>query len=172
MNHSVKKIGIISDTHFENLSAGVAFFDQLFSSVFADIDLLLHAGDVVHPDLIDCVTAKPVLAVRGNCDADDHPDRRIVEVGNFRIGLRHGWGGLADLEQRVVGSFAGEMVDAVIYGHSHLPLVRRENGLLIMNPGSPTDRRQAPFHSVGILTVGQRLSGQIINLDAKRRRRN
>ena len=56
-----------------------------------------------------------------------------------------------------------EEIDGLVYGHSHFPQVRRENGLLIMNPGSPTDKRQAPFHSVGMLTVGKRLTGKTGN---------
>ena len=160
------KIGVVSDTHFEYLDQGVSFFTQLFASVFSEIDLLLHAGDLVHPDLLGCLTDKPVIAVRGNCDTFDLPMQRIVQAGKFRIGLKHGWGGLNDLEERIFQSFAGENIDGLVYGHSHFPQVRRKNGLLIMNPGSPTDKRQAPFHSVGLLTVGQRLTGKIINLDA------
>jgi putative phosphoesterase len=164
------KIGVISDTHFEKIDQGVEFFTRLFSTVFSEIDLLLHAGDIVHPDLLDCLTETPVLAVRGNCDTVALPSQRIVDAGGFRIGLMHGWGGQADLEERICRSFDGEPIDGLVYGHSHLPLVRRKNGLLIMNPGSPTDRRQAPFHSVGLLTVGKKLTGKIINLDALWRR--
>ena len=160
------KIGVVSDTHFEYLDQGVAFFNHLFTKVFADIDLLLHAGDIIHPELLDCLTDKPVLAVQGNCDTVNLPNRRIIEAGNFRIGMMHGWGGQKDLEARILNSFDDDEIDGLVYGHSHFPLVRRENGLLILNPGSPTDKRQAPFHSVGMLTVGKRLTGKIINLDA------
>lgn len=166
------KIGVVSDTHFEYLEQGVDFFTQLFSSVFSDIDLLLHAGDTVHADLLDCLTEKPIVAVRGNCDAAGLPTQRVVSAGDFRIGLIHGWGGLKDLESRVIDSFADEDIDGLVYGHSHFPLVKRAGGLLIMNPGSPTDKRQAPFHSVGMITVGRRLTGKIINLDAWWRQRS
>jgi putative phosphoesterase len=166
------KIGVVSDTHFEHIDQGLEFFTRLFSSVFSDIDLLLHAGDVVHPDLLDCLNEKPILAVRGNCDPAELPARRIVDAAGFRIGLIHGWGGHHDLEERIFRAFDGESIDGLVYGHSHFPLVRRENGLLIMNPGSPTDKRQAPFHSVGLLTAGKKLTGKIINLDAWWRRHN
>lgn len=166
------KIGVVSDTHFEYLDQGVHFFTELFTSVFADIDLMLHAGDIVHPDLLECLIDKPIMAVRGNCDEAGLPMQRVVQAGNFRIGLIHGWGGRNDLEARVCGSFADEDIDGVVYGHSHVPLVKRSGGLLIMNPGSPTDKRQAPFHSVGLITVGRRLTGKIINLDAWWRQRS
>jgi hypothetical protein len=160
------KIGVVSDTHFEHLGQGVEFFESLFSSVFFEIDLLLHAGDIVHPDLLDCLTAKPVIAVRGNCDTALLPTQRIVDVAGFKLGLMHGWGGQVDLEERICQSFDGAAIDGLIYGHSHLPSIQRKNGLLIMNPGSPTDKRQAPFYSVGLITAGKRLTGKIINLDA------
>ena len=160
------KIGVVSDTHFEYLDQGESFFTALFSSVFVEIDLLLHAGDIVHPELLECLTDKPVLAVRGNCDTSDLPTQRIVQAGNFRIGMMHGWGAQNGLEERIRQSFVDEEIDGLVYGHSHFPQVRRDNGLLIMNPGSPTDKRQASFHSVGMLTVGKRLTGKIINLDA------
>jgi putative phosphoesterase len=160
------KIGVVSDTHFENIEEGVSFFARLFSTVFAEVDLLLHAGDIVHPDLLDCLTDIPILAVRGNCDSAELPNQRVVSSAGFKIGLMHGWGGQTDLEARICQSFAVGSVDAIVYGHSHTPVIHRNNGVLIMNPGSPCDKRQAPFHSVGMLTVGRKLTGKIINLDA------
>jgi len=165
------RIGVVSDTHFEGVAAGLDFFTGLFDDVFAGIDLLLHAGDIVHADVLTAITGCPVLAVRGNCDAaaDDLPNQRIVSCSGFRIGMIHGWGTTADIEHRVCSAFSGEHLDALIYGHSHFPVCRREGHLLLLNPGSPTDRRQSPFHSVGLLHLGQRLSGQIINLDSRSR---
>jgi len=165
------RIGVISDSHFTSLAEGLEFFEQLLDDVFANVELILHAGDIVHPDLLASVTSCPILAVRGNCDvaAPDLPMQRIVARGGFRIGMTHGWGPLTDLERRVRSAFTGEELDVLIYGHSHFPVCRREGSLLIVNPGSPTDCRQAPFHSVALLTLGRRVSGRIINLDARKR---
>lgn len=167
------RIGVISDSHFTSLADGLEFFEQLRADVFADVELILHAGDIVHPDLLASFTSCPILAVRGNCDvaAPDLPQQRIVTRGGFRIGMVHGWGARVDLEMRVRAAFAGEELDVLIYGHSHFPVCRREGSLLLINPGSPTDRRQAPFHSVALLGLGRRASGRIINLDARWRER-
>jgi len=164
-------IGVVSDTHFASLDDGLEFFEWALSDVFADVELILHAGDIVHPDLLTSVTACPVLAVRGNCDAaaPDLPSQRIVSLGGYRIGMVHGWGGLSDLEPRVRSAFAGDALDVLIFGHSHFPVCRRDGALLLVNPGSPTDKRQAPFHSVGLLTLGRKVSGRIVNLDARMR---
>lgn len=173
LSEKLIRIGVISDSHFTSLDDGLEFFDQLFDDVFADVELILHAGDIVHPDLLASITTCPVLAVRGNCDvaAPDLPQQRIVTRGGFRIGMTHGWGPLSELERRVRSAFAGEPLDVLIYGHSHFPVCRREGSLLLVNPGSPTDRRQAPFHSVALLTLGRKASGQIVNLDARMRER-
>ncbi len=174
MSNELIRIGVVGDTHFERLDDGLDFFSGLFAGVFADVDLVLHTGDIVHPDLLTAVTARPILAVRGNCDAaaDTLPSQRIVERAGYRLGLIHGWGGTADLEHRVLNAFGHEPLSAVIYGHSHFPVCRRERNLLLVNPGSPTDRRQAPFHSVALLSLGRRLSGQIVNLDTWSRNKN
>jgi len=167
------RIGVVSDSHFTSLDDGLEFFDDLLSDVFADVELILHAGDIVHPDLLASVTDCPILAVRGNCDvvSPDLPQQRIVTRGGFRIGMVHGWGARTELEMRVRAAFAGEALDVLIYGHTHFPVCRREGSLLLVNPGSPTDRRQAPFHSVALLTLGRKVSGQIVNLDARKRER-
>lgn len=173
MPEKLIRIGVISDTHFSSLDEGLEFFDDLLVGVFADVELILHAGDVVHPELLASITDRPIVAVRGNCDAaaPDLPQQRIVSRGGYRIGMIHGWGGLSDLEPRVRAAFAGEALDVLVYGHSHFPVCRREGSLLLINPGSPTDRRQAPFHSVALLTLGRRVSGKIVNLDARGRER-
>jgi len=105
--------------------------------------------------------------VRGNCDeaAPDLPEKRIYEAAGFRIGLIHGWGGPDGIVSNVLSSFADVPLDALVFGHSHYPLCRQNGHVLLFNPGSATDRRAAPFHSVGILTLAEKLTGQIVNLD-------
>ncbi len=160
-------IGVLSDTHFTDPFEGAGFFRRLCESCFADASIILHAGDLVHPDALlgfgDC----PVYAVRGNMDpsARELPLRRVVEIGPFRIGMIHGWGAPEGLEERVLAEFSDERLDALVYGHSHRPVCHLRKGLLLLNPGSPTDRRQAPTHTVGLLDVGETLTGRIVSLD-------
>ncbi len=161
------KIGVISDTHFVDLATGLVFMDALCHGPFADVELILHAGDIVHPDLLSCFDAKPIVAVCGNCDEPSAllPEKRVLEAGGFRIGLVHGWGGPAGIVANVLSRFEGDKLDALVFGHSHYPLNRHNGDLLLFNPGSATDRRKAPYHSVGILEVNDSITGSIINID-------
>ena len=161
------KIGVISDTHFVDLAAGLSFFDALCQGPFADVELILHAGDVIHPDLLSCFDTRPVAGVCGNCDEPSAllPEKRVQQIGGYRIGMIHGWGGPAGIVGNVLSAFEDVQLDALVFGHSHYPLNRHNSDLLLFNPGSATDRRDAPFHSVGILELGDRIQGSIVNID-------
>jgi len=160
-------IGVLSDTHIRDLQRGISFLSRLEERCFAEADIILHAGDMVNADILMAFGDRTVHAVRGNMDlpARGVPARKIIEVGGFRIGLIHGWGEPEGLEERVTREFDQERIDCLVYGHSHFPVCHRINGMLLFNPGSPTDRRHAPWHSVGILEVGKRIEGRIIPLD-------
>lgn len=161
------KIGVISDTHFEDLADGLSFLEHLCSGPFADVELILHAGDIIHSDLLACFTSRPIFGVRGNCDepAADLPEKRVLEFSGFRFGMVHGWGGPNGIVGQVLSSFDDVPLDALIFGHSHYPLCRQTDELLLFNPGSATDRRDAPFHSVGIIELSDVIKGEIINLE-------
>jgi uncharacterized protein len=121
-------------------------------------DLILHAGDVVTAGVLRELEAHaPVQAVFGNMDEPALqaalPERRVVEVDGARIGLVHIPGPRAGREERLRAWFSG--CDAVIYGHTHVPQVERHRGIWILNPGSPTERRRAPTHSMIVLEVAQ-----------------
>lgn len=163
------KIGVISDTHIEDLGFGVDFLNRMTSGPFAAVDLILHAGDIVHPDLLHCFDRKPIVAVKGNCDetAPELPIKRIFETDGFRIGLIHGWGGPSGIIANVLKEFSSESIDALVFGHSHYPLCRMHGDILLFNPGSALDRRDAPFHSAGILNLDEKISGRILNLEAE-----
>jgi putative phosphoesterase len=161
------KIGIISDTHIQKLKYAADFFELLVQGPFKDVDMVFHAGDIVDPNILLMFADKPVHAVRGNMDVDatDLPQRKIITIAGFRFGLIHGWGNRAGLEGRLMKEFVHDEIDCLVYGHSHCPCCRQENGLLLFNPGSATDRRDAPHHTVGILSVGESITGEIIRLD-------
>jgi uncharacterized protein len=161
------KIGVLSDTHIQSVKQGIDYLQALAKRHFADIEIILHAGDVVNPDILTALDDRTVHVVRGNMDpvVQGIPNRKIIEIGGFRIGLIHGWGAPDTLEERVLREFREERLDCVVFGHSHHPLCRRRDGVLLFNPGSPTDRRWAPFHSIGILELGDSIEGQIIRLD-------
>lgn len=161
------RIGVISDTHIAD-----AWFDDtpikfIQDQLFQGVDLVLHAGDLVDAQILNRFHPCPVLAVCGNMDspAVDLPMRRVISVGSFRIGLVHGWGASKGLEQRLLREFSDENIDCLVYGHSHMPACRWQGEQLLFNPGSPMDRRSAPFHSVGILEIGDTIQGRIIPID-------
>lgn len=160
-------IGVLSDTHIQNVKQGMVFLQTLAAQHFADAEIILHAGDVVNPDILMAFADRTVHVVRGNMDPAviGIPNRKVIEVGGFRIGLIHGWGAPETLEERVLHEFRGDRLDCLVFGHSHHPLCRRREGVLLFNPGSPTDRRWAPFHSVGILELGTGIDGRILRLD-------
>jgi len=159
-------IGLISDTHITSPH------ETLPSSVhehFANVDLILHAGDLVIPQVLDELTAlAPAKAVRGNMDLPgtaELPARIVSEQAGVRIGLWHGGGAPEDLPERALRHFDGEKLDAIVFGHSHHPLIERRAGVTLINPGSPTDQRSAPYLSIALLGVsGGRISADIVKL--------
>jgi putative phosphoesterase len=118
--------------------------------------LILHAGDVVAASVLeDLRELAPVEAVAGNMDDAELlavlPDRGVVEIGDVRIGLVHDAGPRVGRGERLAAAFPG--CDAVVYGHTHLPEVARSGDAWILNPGSPTERRGVPAHSMLMLDV-------------------
>ena len=97
----------------------------------------------------------PVEAVAGNMDEPELlaklPERRVVEVGGARIGMVHVAGPVVGRSKRLAAAFPG--CDAVVYAHTHIPEVWRVGGTWILNPGSPTERRGAPAHSLLVLEI-------------------
>jgi putative phosphoesterase len=110
-----------------------------------------------------------VQAVRGNIDEpalhEALPAQLVVEAEEARIGMVHVAGARAGRDERLVRRFPG--CDAVVYGHTHVPQVERHRGVWILNPGSPTERRRAPRHTMLELHVeGRELVPELVDLDA------
>lgn len=121
------------------------------------VDLIVHCGDMVDAMAIPLFEAiAPLHAVAGNNDPADllrrFGKRRILEFGSVRIGVVHGHDGAGrSTLARAQNAFADERVDAVLFGHSHIPYCEHHDGVLYFNPGSPTDRRRQRQFSYGIL---------------------
>ncbi len=160
-------IGVLSDTHLRTPEEAQSLADKLLRGPFAAVDAILHAGDIVIPGLEDCFVSLPFYAVRGNMDfaLQELPISRIVAFAGTKIGLIHGWGAAANIESRVLSHFANDSVDAIVFGHSHKPLCRKADSVLLFNPGSATDRREAECHTVGLLTIDNGIYGEIIPID-------
>ena len=119
-------------------------------------ELIVHAGDFVAASVLEELRALGrVEAVYGNMDEpslrESLPKELVVEVEGMRIGIVHVPGPAAGREARLAARFPG--CDAVVYGHTHVPQVERFGEVWILNPGSPTERRRAPVHSMLVLEV-------------------
>ncbi|MDI6726698.1 MAG: metallophosphoesterase family protein [Smithellaceae bacterium] len=158
------RIGVLSDTH---LSGRDPRLEAIIDKYFQDVDLIMHAGDLIHPAVMESLNVKEYKAVYGNMDPpalrELLPDKLIHEVNGFRIGLIHGWGAPEGLEERIGGQFFD--VDCIVYGHSHRGLCEMKNGALFFNPGSATDRRFARAHTVGVLEITDRITCRLIEVN-------
>jgi uncharacterized protein len=117
-------------------------------------DLILHAGDLIDPLLLSEMAAyAPVRAVQGNLDPPEPKLPKVLqfEFGGVRIAMIHDSGQKKGRRSRMRRRFPEARV--VVYGHSHIPWLEDEEGLLLLNPGSPTDRRRRPEHTFALLWV-------------------
>jgi uncharacterized protein len=149
-------IAVISDTH---MPRGSRRLPDACVERIASADLLLHAGDLMTVEVLRELEAigPPVAAVHGNMDTSELrrllPAERVVEAGGARIAMVHDAGPRAGRLDRMRRRF-GDRAAAVVFGHSHLPLHERaDDGFQIFNPGSPTERRRAPAHTMGMARV-------------------
>jgi putative phosphoesterase len=149
------RLAIIADTHM-----GPGRRKRLpgrCEELIAGSDLLVHAGDIMTLEALAEIEAigPPVRAVAGNMDGWDLRERLPVtdeiEAGGATVAVLHDAGPAAGRLERMRRRFPG--ADAVVFGHSHIPLHLREGDFQVFNPGSPTERRRAPSHSMGLARV-------------------
>ncbi len=159
----VIRIGVISDTH---LSQPTQELKALLKGFFKEVETILHAGDLTELSVLEAFAGKKILAVCGNMDSQvarkQLPTTRVFQAGKYTIGLVHGWGGPQGIEGRIAKEF--QKVDCVVYGHTHIPSQKEMDEIVFFNPGSFDGRRGGSPRSVGILTLGEAISGQIIYL--------
>jgi putative phosphoesterase len=158
------QIGVISDTHLIDADEALC---QVAQETFRSAELILHAGDLTRIGVLDAFSGKTCVAVRGNMDRGESarrlPRKQVVTVQGIRIGLIHGWGAPFGIADRVLREFSD--VHAVVYGHSHKPDRRWKNGVLLFNPGAFSGTLLLKRNrSVGILSVGDRLSAEHVSL--------
>jgi uncharacterized protein len=160
-------VAVISDTH---LPRGVRRIPDACVERMRSSDLIVHAGDVMTREALAEIEAvgPPVAAVHGNVDSAELcralPERRILDLGGARLGVVHDAGPRSGRLARMRRLFPD--ADAVVFGHSHLPLHEELDGFQIFNPGSPTERRRAAGHTMGMVRVdGRRLEFELIALD-------
>ncbi|MDI6704106.1 MAG: phosphodiesterase [bacterium] len=174
------KIGVISDTH-GNLEGWEKIMD-----LFQDVDMILHAGDILNhgpanpipsgyapKGMIESINSCkiPILIAKGNCDSE--VDELLLNIpilspyvifqdGGFRILVQHGH--THDEAGRIELAKKGK-VDLVISGHTHLPEIKKGEGVILLNPGSSG----ISFYNNGIPTAGLLIDQkvQIIDINSK-----
>lgn len=161
-------IAIISDTHLPRGSRRlpVACVERLEAA-----DLIVHAGDFSRLEVLEELKRLgPVIGVHGNTDdallRAALPEAATIEAGEGRtLAVIHDGGPSQGRLRRLNARFPG--ADAVIFGHSHIPLHERDSaGFQIFNPGSPTDRRRSPHHTMGVARAAQgTVEFELIELD-------
>jgi putative phosphoesterase len=160
------ELAIVSDTH---MPRGDRRLPDACVARLRAADAILHAGDLMTVEVLELLEAlgPPVHAVHGNVDEPALrirlPAVRVVDADGARIVITHDAGPaerrLARLRRRFPDA------DAVVFGHSHQPLHEERDGFHIFNPGSPTERRRAPVHTMGVAVAeAGRLSFTLIEL--------
>jgi len=148
------RVGVLSDTH---LRSPDSCLDHILGDLFADTDLILHAGDIVTRQVLDRLEQSGVVSVCGNMDDYDVmealPQMRIVPATGKRIALIHGWGSKEGLAERVVARLRDEKPDLVVYGHSHVPFWGKVGGVYVFNPGSACQNRHGGKGTVGLVEI-------------------
>ena len=177
------KVGVIADTHLvaggfglrkaavqliSKTRQGFDYLQEVVDEHFKGVDRILHAGDLVDMEVMELLEEiAPVDAVRGNMDNSSGtrqlPIKKVVTIEGHRIGLIHGWGAPTGIVDRIRKEF--DDVKTIIFGHTHTPMNSIMDGILFFNPGSPIDRRFAPYNTIGRLHIEpDELSGEIIRL--------
>jgi uncharacterized protein len=165
--HGFVLVAVISDTH---LPRGTRRIPDNCLERLSAADLILHAGDFVSVETLDEIEAigPPLAAVHGNMDSEQVrrrlPAKRTVQAQGVRIGMVHDAGPARGRLERMRARFPDAA--AVVYGHSHIPMHEETGGFQVFNPGSPTDRRRQPRHTMGLARVDDgRVSFELIALD-------
>jgi putative phosphoesterase len=157
------KIGVISDTHLEDYDYGMR---RRIAEHFSDVDMILHAGDMVDLRVLGIFGGKEVKAVCGNMDncsvREEFPEHLLFEIKGFKFLLIHGWGSPWGIEERISAGFKD--VNCIVYGHTHKPANHKKGNVLFFNPGSAVDRYFASSRTIGILEIDKSIAGRIINI--------
>ena len=147
------RVAITGDTH---MPRGGRELPERCLELLAGADLIVHTGDFSERSVLERLQdLGRVVAVHGNVDSDELrrelPERITVDLGEVVLGLVHDAGPARGRIERLRREFPE--ADAVVFGHSHLPLHERDGGFQIFNPGSPTERRRAPHRTMGLGAV-------------------
>lgn len=158
----VTRIGLISDTH--------GLLRPSVHEALANVDLILHAGDVGGDEILDELSIiAPVHAVSGNTDEPGNPRLRSsidITIDGVRIHVSHGHELGAPKPPKLLSRYAA---DVIVYGHTHIQLITKADGRLVVNPGAAGPARFDLVPSVAILTITDgKANAELIALNENR----
>lgn len=155
-------IGVLSDTHIPSRTSDIP------NKIIEDfkkrkVDYIFHLGDYteleVYEKLKELFGDDKVFGISGNMDGRDVnntlPPTREITLIDYKIFLTHGSGGPNRIINRLNRSYELSEYDIVIFGHVHQPINEEHDGVLYLNPGTPTDKRFADINTYGILTLSK-----------------
>lgn len=145
---------VVADTHMRRGSS--RRLPQAAVAWLATADVILHAGDVVHGEVLDQLAGfAPLHTIRGNNDTelvDELPETLELDLAGVAVAMVHDSGRTKGRARRLRRWFPD--ADLVVFGHSHIPVNEEgEDGQVLFNPGSPTERRRQPDHTIGVLEL-------------------
>lgn len=151
------RIAVVADTHVPRFAHRLPLVLERLCAERPDF--ILHCGDFTEIAAVAPLEAlAPFDGVAGNNDGEDIVRRfgraKILELGTRRIGLVHGDGSRGTTLERARAAFA-EPLDAILFGHSHVPYCERHEGRWLLNPGSPTDKRRQKRYSYAIVEIDE-----------------
>ncbi len=174
------RIGVLSDTHLDD----AMMLPHQLEEVFSGVDLILHAGDIFNPSVLDRLEAiAPVLAAKGDDDRfytlDNKrvKDSHILNIDGLTIWLSHDfplkwWGFVysSEFDRKLVKSMEAYGASAphiIVFGHSHRAIVRNAPDLILVNPGSPTlPNHENELGTVGMITINSGVAtAKIVELE-------
>ncbi len=143
-------IGILADTH---ISSCTETFNSLTRVAFSTCDIIIHAGDLTDRSILSAFDGKIIHAVHGNmCNLltkQELPCEKLISISGFSIGICHGAGPVATIEDRLWDLFP--TADCIIFGHTHTPLCEKRGKVLFINPGS--FRPSGPYGAPGTYAI-------------------
>ena len=167
------RVVVTSDTHLPRFGRELP---KALVTGLETADLIVHCGDLTQNFVLEMLREyAPTIAVAGNNDGPElHsrlPTMRTIEIERTRFGLTHGHLGKGrTTPDRAFRLFADDQaaVDAICFGHSHIPLVEKRGSVWLLNPGSATDKRRLPYFSYLIIEVnGHTIDPELVKFESR-----
>jgi uncharacterized protein len=161
------KIIVISDTHIPDRAESLPL--KLLDEI-KNADMVIHAGDFVSLEFLNDLKSlcNNIKAVWGNMDPPEIkkmlPQKGIFKVGDYRIGVVHGYGAPNKMLELLNTEFKNDKLDIIIFGHSHSALNEKRGSTLFFNPGSPTDKILAADNTYGIIEIDGGIQAKVVTI--------